>query len=234
MSSTRLEPWDELPENKLKQINAVTDAIHKQTDNMEYNLATDPIKVPGQNFILVSFVSPTANQKCAFMGMKISGAFDKYEEALEHVGRLMKLEPTFDVFICSMYDWCLIPPDPELIKDQKHQDETLNKIISEYRKNQIYAKEHFEERKKMLMEQAADEVRRATLKKIQEESENQLNESMEKLNNDELHNSSVDSHAVIDVTDLDYSEIGAESEVTPSELMDQMVTGRCKENKEFV
>jgi hypothetical protein len=230
MSTERLEPWDELPENKLKQVNDVTDAIHKATDNMEYNLATDVIKVPGQNFACVSFVSPNTNQKCDFMGMKIRGVFDKHEEAVEYVKRLIKLDTTFDIFICSMYEWCLVPPDPEHISDQKYQDETLNTIISEYRKNQIYAKEHFEERKKMMVEQAADEVRRATLKKIQEESENELNESMEKLNNDELHNSAItDSRAVIDVTDLDCSEIGKETEITPSELMDQMVGGRCKE-----
>ena len=228
----RLEPWEELPQKNLEKVQKLTDAIHKATDNIEHNLATDVIKVPGQNWACVSFVSPNASQRCDFMGMKIRGVFDKHEEAVDYVKRLIKLDTTFDIFICSMYEWCLIPPDPEHINDQKYQDTTLNTIISEYRKNQIYAKEHFEERKRMMVEQAADEVRRSTLQKIQEESENQLNEGISKLNNDELHisaNSNVDSRAVIDVTNLECSNIGEVGEITPSELMDQMVHGRCKE-----
>lgn len=217
----RLEPWDELPEKNLEKVRALTEAVHKATDSMEHNLATDVIKVPGQNWACVSFVSPSGNQKCDFMGMKIRGVFNEHTEAVEHVKRLIKLDPTFDIFICSMYDWCLVPPDPEHINDQKYQDETLNTLISEYQKNQIYAKEHFEERKRELLEQAADEARKAVLQKMQEDSENQLNQGMEELRTDELHiraEHAVDSRGVIDVT-----EIGEPGEVTASELMDQMV-----------
>jgi len=49
-SKQRLEPWDELPEKNLKKVREITEAIHKATDNVEYNLATDTIKVPGQNW----------------------------------------------------------------------------------------------------------------------------------------------------------------------------------------
>ena len=229
----RLEPWDELSEKSLKKVRAMTDAIHKATDSMERNLATDSIKVPGQNWACVSFVSPTGNQRCDFMGMKIRGVFDKHSEAVDYVKRLIKLDPTFDIFICSMYEWCLVPPDPEHIGDQKYQDETLNTLISEYQKNQIYAKEHFEERKRELVEQAADEARRAALQKIQEESENELNQSMEELKTDELHiqaEGSFDSRAVMDVTDLESSVIGDQGEITASDLMEQMVNG-CRKNE---
>ena len=138
---------------------------------MEVNLATDVIKVPGQNWACVSFVSPDGNQKNKQMGMKIRGVFDQHSEAVEYVKRLIRLDPTFDIYVCDMYNWCLIPPDPEKISDQTYQNEELNKIISEYRKNQIYAKEHFEERKRELMEQAADEARRAALATLEESSE---------------------------------------------------------------
>ena len=230
MEQKRLEPWEELPEKSLKKVNAVTDAIHKATDNKEENLATDPIKVPGQNWACVSFVSPTGSQKCDFLGMKIRGVFDKHSEAVDYVKRLIKLDPTFDIFICSMYDWCLVPPDPEHVNDQNYQDEALNTLISEYRKNQIFAKEHFEERKRELVAQAADEVRRAALQKIQEESETELSDSLEKLNNDELHiraESGADTRAVYEVTELENSNVDCENphEVSASELMDQMVYG---------
>jgi hypothetical protein len=167
----RLEPWDELPEACLKRVQAATDAIHKVTDSMEVNLATDSLKVSGQNWFLVSFVSPNGNQKNDHFGIKIRGVFSEYSDAVEHVKRLIKIDPAFDIFICSMYEWCLCPPDPDKMADKTYQDQTLNTMISEYNKNQIFAKEHFEERKREMLLQAADEAKRAALAKLQEEQE---------------------------------------------------------------
>ena len=76
----RLEPWDELPENSLKKVKAVTEAMHKATDNIDANLDTDPIKVPGLNWACVSFVSPSGNQKSSDLGMKIRGCFEHRDD----------------------------------------------------------------------------------------------------------------------------------------------------------
>jgi len=206
MTDKRLEPWDELSEKNLKKVEILTEAAHSATDNIDYNLATDTLKVHGQNWACVSFVSPSGNQKCTSMGMKIRGVFDTHAEALEHVKRLIKLDPVFDIFICDMYNWCLVPPDPEHILDQTYQDETLNKIISEYRKNQIYAKEHFEERKRELIEQAAEEAKKEALKKLEEDK-------------------------IVDVTELsnDYASVDEVSGVSASEIMESMV--KCGSNE---
>ena len=190
MTSKRLEPWDELPANKLKKIEVITEAIHKATDSIEVNLTTDVLKVSSQNWALVSFVSPNSNQKSTSIGMKIRGVFDTRDEANEHIKRLIKLDPMFDIFVCEMYNWCLVPPDPELISDQTYQDEMLNSLVSEYRKNQIYAKEHFEERKREMIEQAGDEAKQAALKKLEElelntQLENNVSGIMDSMLNDE-------------------------------------------------
>jgi hypothetical protein len=226
----RLDPWDELPEPALAKVRAVTDAIHKATDSVEANLETDPIKVAGQNWACVSFVSPTSNQKSSAMGMKIRGCFDHREEAVEHVKRLIKLDPSFDIFICDMYNWCLVPPDPEHIADQTYQDQTLNSIISEYKKNQIYAKEHFEERKREMMEQAADEAKRAALKRIEEESQRQLEEESQCQQPIEPS-----PDRIIDVTELQENTVTPVDEncspsdtMTASEVMESMVNGCSK------
>ena len=178
MDNKRLEPWDELPADKLKKVQILTDAAHKATDSIEVNLATDTMKVSGQNWALVSFVSPTSNQKTSSIGMKIRGVFDTREEATEYIKRLIRIDPMFDIFICEMYNWCLVPPDPELIADQNYQEEQLNSLVSEYRKNQIYAREHFEERKRELKEQAADEAKTAALKKLEEISLEELDQEL--------------------------------------------------------
>jgi excinuclease UvrABC nuclease subunit len=209
----RLDPWDELPEDKLAKVRALTEAIHKATDSKEANLETDTIKVPGQNWACVSFVSPTSNQKCQSIGMKIRGCFEHRDEAVEHVKRLIRLDPTFDIFICDMYNWCLVPPDPEMVSDQTYQDETLNGIISEYRKNQIYAKEHFEERKREMVQQAADEARRAALRRIEEESQGEMIKAEQPL---EL---SDDETRIRDITEISEEGVG----VSASEIMESMV-----------
>jgi hypothetical protein len=208
----RLDPWDELPQKNLAKVQAITEAIHKATDNIEINLETDPIKVPGQNWACVSFVSPSSNQKCTSIGMKIRGCFDHREDAVEHVKRLIRLDPTFDIFICDMYNWCLVPPDPETISDQTYQDQTLNTIISEYRKNQIYAKEHFEERKREMIQQAAEEAKRAALRRIEE--------------NDEETESRIADITELASECLINDDCSPSDTMTPSEVMESMVGGR--------
>jgi hypothetical protein len=223
----RLDPWDELPEASLAKVRAVTDAIHKATDSMEANLETDTIKVPGQNWACVSFVSPSGNQKCDTLGMKIRGCFEHREEAVEYVKRLIRLDPTFDIFICEMYNWCLVPPDPEKIADQTYQDQTLNSIISEYKKNQIFAKEHFEERKREMIEQAADEARQAALRRIEEESKQEISVPQ---------NDSPDR--IIDITEIEDTtketpiddNCAPSDTMTASEVMDSLVRGCSQED----
>jgi len=228
---TRLEPWDELSSSALKKVNALTEAAFQATNNPEVNLATDPIKVPGQNWACVSFVSPTGNQKNSSIGMKIRGVFDTRDEATAYVQRLIRLDPVFDIYVCDMYNWCLVPPDPEHIADQTYQDETLNSIIGEYRKNQIYAKEHFEERKREMMEQAADELKRAALKKIEEESQKELQEESQ---NVVLENN---ADRFTDVSEIENvaKDIGTFGEssgfVTASQLMESMMNG-CSVSEE--
>jgi hypothetical protein len=118
-----------------------------------------------------------------------------------------------------------------MVSDQNYQDDTLNKIISEYRKNQIYAKEHFEERKREMLEQAADELKRAALQRLEEESQKELDDAQKE------HGDFVESKTEItDITEIegvskDVSSFGTQSPgfVSASELMESMVNGRTEE-----
>jgi len=232
MSNTvkkRLEPWDELDEKGIRKVHVLTDAAFQATNTKEVNLATDPIKVPGQNWACVSFVSPDGNQKNkSSIGMKIRGVFDTREEATAYVQRLIRLDPMFDIYVCDMYNWCLVPPDPEMVNDQNYQDETLNKIIGEYRKNQIYAKEHFEERKREMLEQAADELKRAALQKLEQESQKELEEAQT------IHGDFVENQETLAATEIGKEELASFDKETPgfvtaSQLMESLCEGFKKE-----
>ena len=119
-------------------------------------LEEDFITVPGQTYALVSFVSPTSTQKCTQHAMKIRGVFNTREEAATHVRRLQKTDGAFDIFVCEMYKWTAVPPDLTKIDDVEYQESFLNDMIKGYHENQLLAKQHFNERKQLVMQQGLD------------------------------------------------------------------------------
>lgn len=120
------------------------------------HLEEDLITVPGQRFVLVSFVSPVSRQKTDQCGMKIRGVFATREEATAHVRRLQQFDPLFDVFMLEMGKWVCVPPDIEKIEDVQYQEKYLQDLVSGYKTSQEEAKRHFQERKSAVMEQGLD------------------------------------------------------------------------------
>jgi hypothetical protein len=123
-------------------------------------LDVDSVTVPGQSYVLVSFVSPTSSQKTTDgrIGIKIRGCFATQEEAAAHVRRLMKSDNEFDVFVCDMYKWLPVPPQADKVENQEYSETFLNDMIKDYKDSQALAKQHFQERKKAAMERGIDSV----------------------------------------------------------------------------
>ena len=121
------------------------DEQNAQLIDMNENLATDKVRVPSQNYALISIVSSTqTTQKSNKTCVKLRGVFDTIENANQHAARIMKVDPIFDIMIVSMYEWLMIPPEMDKINDQKYMDEDLNGLLSEYRKTQECAKIEFD------------------------------------------------------------------------------------------
>lgn len=119
----------------------------------EVYLEEDPIKVPGQRYACMSYVSPNVtNQKAEYIGEKIRGCFGTLEEAQKHAERLSKMDKGFDVYIVEMYNWVKVPPNPDDIHDHVHHEKWLNDHVREYKEEQIKAKQHFEERKNEMLQ----------------------------------------------------------------------------------
>ena len=135
-------------------------------------LTTDPITVPGQKYALVSFVSPTGNQKDDKLAMKIRGCFQTIEEARQHAKHLSEMDRSFDVYVVEMYNWLAIPPNPEEIADQEHQDKWLNDFVKGHKEEQMKAKKHFEERKNEMMENIQEENEKVN-------KQNEVNDSLD-------------------------------------------------------
>ena len=120
------------------------------SDPIDY-LKPDEKRFPGQNYALISVVSPDSNQKSKSCGVKIKGVFESIEIAQMEAKKLMELDSTFDIFLAEVGKWLPIPPDKAMIESQEYQDGYLNSLIQGHIKNNKLGNQMFEERKKDLM-----------------------------------------------------------------------------------
>lgn len=120
-------------------------------------LTEDPIKIPEQNFALISVVSPSSSQQYVSCALKIRGVFSTEKEAQKHANTLMQLDGNFDVFLVEMNKWLPIPPEMDKIEDQVYQNKKLNDLIQGYHEEQLKSKQYFESRKQ---EEIEDAIRR--------------------------------------------------------------------------
>lgn len=146
----------EFNDDELRQIQEHVERETPKLIDMDTNLATDRITVPGQNYALISIVSDRSPQKHRrqWCCVKIRGVFSTVEDANQHAQRLSQMDPNFDILVVSMYEWLMIPPELDKIEDQVYSDEHLNDLISEYRKVQERTKAEFQLRKQALKEKA--------------------------------------------------------------------------------
>ena len=116
------------------------------------------MKIPGQNYALISVVSPNSNQKNDTCGVKIRGVFESVEEANLYAKSLSSTDPLFDVYLVELYKWLPIPPNNDMIENKQYQDEILNNIVQTHAEEKIKAQKFFEDRKHQLMQGHVDPV----------------------------------------------------------------------------
>jgi hypothetical protein len=134
---------------------AATDTKHVDMLDEDY------IPCGDLKYALLSFVAPGGRQRLEAgdrIGVKIRGAFATREEANAHVKRLMKTDNNFDIYIVDMFKWILLPPPNPDVIDTEYGNGYLNDMMTEYKKSQTEAKQHFEERKRLAMENGIDSV----------------------------------------------------------------------------
>ncbi len=213
------DPLHKPIDEKVKQ--KIDNAVEKHVRNMslDENVETDDTKIPGQNYALISIVSPETNQKYDHVCLKIKGVFKTLEDANKHAVMLQKIDSVFDIYVVEMYSWLLVPPDPELL-EQKHVDNKLNEIIGGHRESQLKAKAYFDERKRDLTENIQ-------IENVEEES------NVEEVTNGSSVSAEGPSGVPTESSSLGHcpnSGLDTEEGVSPSELMDEMVKDTLNEN----
>lgn len=148
------DPNDDLSREEIDECIKVAEEKLQESNDQEINLAKSDIRVPNQNWVLVSFVGEDLSQKTKELGMKIWGTFAEIKDAKEHADKInkSKQDKNFDVYILEMYCWAMIPPKKEYIEDQTYHEEKLHEIITERKRQQNIANEVFEKRKSKLQD----------------------------------------------------------------------------------
>lgn len=212
-------------------------AVEKQIRSLslDENVDKDSEKVAGQNYALISVVSPQGGQKSENICLKIKGVFNSLDDANKHAEILQKIDSTFDIYVVEMYSWLLVPPDPTLI-EQKHVDSKLNEIIGGHRESQLKAKMYFEERKRELIENINIENDR---RKEENEKMTQENTVVDVTDDSQAEAPSTEPVGISAESSVNITENGNEcpnsapstqESVTPTQLMDAMINESSNEN----
>lgn len=152
MAEERRDPNDfQFTEEERNKIDRELEECKEELCDKTRNLESDTKRVQGQNYALINIISPTSTQKSDKCCVKIKGVFDTLDAANDRAKELHKEDKTFDMFVVSMYEWLMIPPDMDRIGDQEYADEELNTLISEFKTHQKREKLEFETRKEALM-----------------------------------------------------------------------------------
>ena len=222
----------------------IDEAVERQIRSLslDENVDKDTEKVSGQNYALISVVSPQGGQKSENICLKIKGVFNTLDDANKHAEMLQKIDSTFDIYVVEMYSWLLVPPDPTLI-EQKHVDSKLNEIIGGHRESQLKAKMYFEERKRELIENIniENDRRKEENEKMKEEESTVVDVTNEAETPAEAPAEApstepvgVSAESSVNITDngneCPNSAPSTEESVTPSELMQAMVNETTNEN----
>lgn len=127
----------------------------------------DPIEVKGQQIAVISIVAPEGTrQKAKRITIKIRGVFNTVEEADAHIEELWKLDPDFDMFKVSMYEWLVVPPPVENSNQiqMRYQQEKLDEIMRGYYSKIKQGKAEVDNRMKAAQKEAKRRLKKKGIK----------------------------------------------------------------------
>ena len=87
-------------------------------------LTEDPL-IRGQQFCLISFISPEGILNCKTYGLKVRGAYATEAEARAACEKLRKEDPIFDIYVAEMGKWVPWNPSNTQVKEVNYKNLNL-------------------------------------------------------------------------------------------------------------
>lgn len=148
------------------------------SESKKVDYLTEDPKIPNQEWVCISFLSPENVKNTTLRGIKIRGCFATKEEAEKHAKHLQNMDPDFHIFVGEMGKWLSWDPDPDSIDDQKYREEKLQELMKDYKDNQNKVKEfEYQRRQDILNESVKKESIKQRLRKKLEAKKSKIIES---------------------------------------------------------
>jgi hypothetical protein len=89
--------------------------------------------------------------------VKVRGTFKSLEETYAHAEDIRNYDANFHIFTCEVGKWLPFDPDASLLEDENYMEGQLNELLKGYKQNRLKTKQHYNQRKRDLMEKAIQE-----------------------------------------------------------------------------
>jgi len=109
------------------------------------------------NDLVTKIVDSWIAQEHPKRALKVRGCFPDLQAARDRCEYLQKIDPEIATAVASVGKWVPYDPNPDLIDDQVYDDSQLQELMKGYKENSIKSRQHYEERKRMMMEKAIQE-----------------------------------------------------------------------------
>ena len=102
------------------------DSTARQTVSMSEKAKS---RVPGQNYVVVNIIGPGLRQPSKKPAFRILGCFDEEKEADAYAETYKKMDDRFDIYVCLMYAFLLIPDQVHDVGNVKYDQKEINDLL---------------------------------------------------------------------------------------------------------
>ena len=126
----------------------------------EYDVTVDGFKEQFENFKFqneekIGEEFDKVNKfRTSVRGVKVRGVFDSKREADIRASVLQRQDALFDVFVGQIGYWCPWDPNPQKIEDIEYLNNDLNKLVKEYKANEVKKDMFYQEQKTQRQKEA--------------------------------------------------------------------------------
>jgi hypothetical protein len=153
-----------------------------ETTNQDFSYKTTE-RLDNQNWFCVSFL---VDDSSSLVGIKISGAFEKEDEAQDFAKSLRDINDSVNVYVGQLYKWMPFNPTPdsEEAGESDYSNPQLNETMKEKKRNEQKAKIYHEFRKNEEIKKNLEEMismRKSETSVSNDKSNETLDEQIRKL-----------------------------------------------------
>ena len=133
-------------------------------DYDQFSESFDNFKFKNNNTIEDGF-DKINDYQTSMKGLKVRGVYNTYKEAQIRSKVLQRIDQSFNVYIGQIGYWLPWNPEADKIEEQEYMEDDLNKLMKEYKKNEIQRDMFYEEQKREQQKDASKNLKAELLKK---------------------------------------------------------------------